>query len=45
MFVLRNIRYSDLFTNLVRWNAGAVSFPLNDVILVQLACPLRDVMF
>jgi hypothetical protein len=32
--------YSALFTYLVRWNAGAVSF-----ILSQLAYPLSDVMF
>ncbi len=25
------IHYSALFTNLVRWPAGAVSFPLSDV--------------
>jgi hypothetical protein len=30
---------------LVRWHAGAVSFPLSDVILAQLACPLSDVKF
>ncbi len=40
MFVERNVRYSALFTNLVGWHAGAVSFPLSDVILAQLACPL-----
>ncbi len=37
--------YSALFTNLVGWHTGAVSFPLSDVILAQLACPLSDVMF
>jgi hypothetical protein len=31
-------------TNLVRWHAGAVSFPLSDIILAQLACPLSDIM-
>jgi hypothetical protein len=45
MFVKRKVCYSALFTNLVRWHAGAVSFPLSDVILAQLACPMRDVMF
>ncbi len=45
MFVERKVCYSALFTNLVRWHAGAVSFPLSDVILAQLACPLSDVMF
>jgi hypothetical protein len=40
MFVERKDCYSALFTNLVRWHAGAVSFPLSDVILAQLACPL-----
>jgi len=45
MFVERKVHYSALFTNLVRWHAGVVSFPLNDIILAKLACPLRDVMF
>jgi len=45
MFVERKVGYSALFTNLVRWHAGAVSFPLSDVILAQLACPLSDVKF
>ncbi len=45
MFVERKVRYSALFTNLVRWHAGAVSFPLSDIILAQLACPLSDVLF
>ncbi len=45
MFVVRKVRYSALFTKLVRWNGGAVSFPLSDVILAQLACPLSDIMF
>ncbi len=45
MFVERKVRYSALFTNLVRWHAGAVSFPLSDIILAELACPLSDVMF
>jgi len=35
---------SDLFTNLVGWYTGAVSFPLSDVILAQLAYPPSDVM-
>jgi hypothetical protein len=45
MFVERKVHYSALFTNLVRLHAGAVSFPLSDVILAQLACLLSDVMF
>jgi hypothetical protein len=45
MFVERKVRYSALFTNLVGWHASAVSFPLSDVILAQLACPLSDIMF
>jgi hypothetical protein len=45
MFVERKVCYSALFTNLVGWDAGAVSFPLSDIILVKLACPLGDVMF
>ncbi len=45
MFVERKVRYSALFTNLVGWHAGAVSFPLSDIILAQLACPLSDMMF
>jgi hypothetical protein len=45
MFVERKVRYSALFTNLVGWHASAVSFPLIDVILAQLAWPLGDVMF
>ena len=45
MFVERKVRYSALFTNLVGWHASAVSFPLSDIILAQLACPLSDVMF
>jgi hypothetical protein len=44
MFVEIKVRYSALFTNLVGWYAGAVSFPLSDVILAQLAYPLSDVM-
>jgi hypothetical protein len=42
MFVERKVA---LFTNLVGWHAGAVSFLPSDVILAQLACPLSDVMF
>jgi hypothetical protein len=45
MVVEGKVRYSALFTNLVGWHAGASSFPLSDVILAQLACPLSDVMF
>ncbi len=45
MFVESKVRYSALFTNLVGWHNGAVSFLLSDVILAQLACPLSDIMF
>jgi hypothetical protein len=45
MFIERKIWYSAMFTNLVGWQAGAVSFPPTDIILAQLACPLSDVMF
>ncbi len=45
MFVKRKVCYSALFTNLVGWHAGAVSFPLSDIILAQLACRLSDIMF
>jgi len=45
MFVQRKVHYSALFTILVGWHIGAISFPLNDVIVAQLACPLSDVMF
>ncbi len=45
MFVERKVRYSALFTNLVGWHTAAVSFPLSDVILAQLACPLSDIKF
>jgi hypothetical protein len=45
MFVKRKVRYSTLFTNLVGWHARAVSFPLSDIILALLACPLSDVTF
>ncbi len=45
MFVEWKVRFSALFTNLVGWHASIVSFPLSDVILVQLACPLSDVTF
>jgi hypothetical protein len=45
MFVERKVCYSALFTYLGGWHAGAVSFPLSDVILDQLACPLSDVTF
>ncbi len=42
---VKKVHYSALFTNLVRWHASAVSLPLNNVILAQLACTLSDVMF
>jgi hypothetical protein len=45
MFVERRVCYSALFTNLVGWYTGTVSFPISDVILAQLACPLSEVMF
>jgi len=45
LFEERKLHYSALFTHLVGWHAGIVSFPLSDVILAQLACPLSDVMF
>jgi hypothetical protein len=45
MFVERKVGYSGLLTNLVRWHASAVSFPLSGVILSQLACSLSDVVF
>jgi hypothetical protein len=45
MFVERKVRYSALFKNLVRWHASAVSLPLSDAILAQLACPVSDIMF
>ncbi len=45
LFVQRKVRYSALFINLVGRHASAVSFPLSDIILAQLACPLSDVMF
>jgi hypothetical protein len=44
MFVKRQVRYSHLFTNLVGWHAGAVSSPVSDIILAQLACPLSDIL-
>jgi hypothetical protein len=33
MFIERKVQCSALFTNLVRWHASAVNFPLSDVIL------------
>jgi hypothetical protein len=45
IFVERKVCYSALFTNLDRWHAGTVSFPLSDFILSQLAFPLSDIMF
>jgi hypothetical protein len=44
MFVKRKVRYSALFTNLVGQHTGAVSLPLCDVILAQLAFTLSDIM-
>jgi hypothetical protein len=44
MFVETKVNYSALFTNLVGWHADALSFPLSDVILAQLACLLSDIM-
>ncbi len=45
MFAEKKVCYSALFTNLVGWNAGAVSFHPSDIILAQLACPLSNIMF
>jgi hypothetical protein len=45
MFVEIKVCYSALFTYLVMWHAGAVSFPPTDAILAQLVWPLSDVMF
>jgi hypothetical protein len=45
MFVETKVSYSTLLTNLVRCHVGTVSFPLSDIILAQIACPLSDVMF
>jgi hypothetical protein len=45
IFVERKVCYSPLFTNLVGRHASAVSFPLSDVILAPLACPLSDIKF
>jgi hypothetical protein len=45
MFVEREVHYSALLTNLVRWHTSTVSFPLSDVIFAQLAWPLSDLMF
>jgi hypothetical protein len=44
IFVERKVCYSALFTNLVRRHAVAVGYPLSDIILSQLACPLYDVI-
>ncbi len=41
----REVSYSALFTYLVGWHAGAVSFSRSDIILAQLVYPLSDVMF
>jgi hypothetical protein len=45
MFVERKVCYSALFIYVVGFHGSAVSFPLGDVILGQLACPLNDVIF
>jgi len=45
MFVERKVGYSALYTNLDGWDAGAVTFPLRNVILAHLACPQSDIMF
>ncbi len=45
MLAERKVCYSALFTNLVGWYTGTVSFPISDVILAQLACPMSEVMF
>ncbi len=45
IFLEKKVFYSALFTNLVGWHAGTVSFPLSYIILVQLDCPLSDIMF
>jgi hypothetical protein len=45
MFVERKVRYSYLFTNLVGWHTGIITFPLSYIILAQLASPLSDVVF
>ncbi len=45
MFVERKVHHSALFTYLVGWHTGAVSFPPSDVILAQLAWPLSDIIF
>jgi hypothetical protein len=37
--------YSALFTSLVRWHASTVGLPLGDVIFIQLAWRLNDVIF
>ncbi len=41
----REVSHSALFTYLVGWHAGAVSFSRSDIILAQLVYPLSDVMF
>ncbi len=45
MFAERKVCYPALFTYLVRWHDGTVSFPLSDIILAHLAFPLSDIMF
>ncbi len=39
MFVEKKVCYSALLTNLVGWHAGAVSFPLSDVIFGPASLP------
>jgi hypothetical protein len=43
MFVEGKVRYSALFTDLVGWHAGTVSFPPSDIILGQLAYPSTNI--
>jgi hypothetical protein len=45
MFVEKQLSSSALFTFLVRWHDSAVSLPLSDILLAQLACHLNDVIF
>ncbi len=48
LFVERQVSYSTLFIYyfLVVWHTSAVvSLPPGDIILAQLACPLKDIIF
>ncbi len=45
MFIEIKVCNSDLFTNFIGCYAGAVGFPLSDIILAQLACPMSNVKF